>query len=97
MEQQSDNRRDFLRMEVAARLQFSVADDPTVFEGVSRNLSAGGLLFETERALSVGQELRVRVLPEHQHIPPLTATLRVTRVEPEGAGFLVAGELLDVS
>ncbi len=61
------------------------------------NLSVGGVLFETDERLDLGQHLDIQVQPSIPISPPLSAVVEVVRVEeaPRGA-FRIAGMITQV-
>ncbi len=89
------NRRSFQRLEVETDLSFHRSGEPAgCHRGWTRDLSADGLQFETEVAVTAGELLYVCVTPADERLPPLTGTLQVARVdEIEGGGAVVAGAL----
>lgn len=96
-ENKGKDRRDFLRMGVQAAVRFGDADGSLDRRGTTRNLSATGILFETAEPPVADELLSVEVAGASDAVPPLTARLRVIRVDEESPGlFVVAGELLDV-
>lgn len=87
-------RRRFPRMTIRYRVMFKRADQEDYEEGAGHNLSANGILFHALRALEVGEEFEVRILPERQITPPLEARMCVIRA---GTGpdhsFEIAGRI----
>lgn len=90
----SHERRRFPRMNIRYRVMFKQADQAEYEEGTGHNLSANGLLFHTQRALEVGEEFEVRILPVRQITPPLDARICIIRtgVGPDNV-FEVAGRI----
>ncbi len=84
-----DEKRDFLRMAVECPVHVTVTATGESLQGTARNLSSSGLLLVCDRALPVGGELEVRLVPDRPLVPPLEALVRVARVD---AGSLDAFE-----
>ena len=75
-----DEKRGFIRMDVNCKVIYKSPSDNTLFEGVTKNLSGTGILFEAEQELQLNQLLEVHVKPEREVTPPLEAIGRVIRV-----------------
>jgi Tfp pilus assembly protein PilZ len=58
--------------------------------GITRDISTSGIFFETERAYSIGETIRLSLHFEHES---LQCEARVVRVEPRNGQFGVAVEL----
>lgn len=75
-----DEKRSFYRMSVDCHIEFSEPGSTEKFKGEGKNLSADGVKFITEHALTEGQQLDVTVHPVIQTVTPLTARAKVIRV-----------------
>lgn len=80
-----DEKRDFIRMCLECAMTFTRQGETTVYEATARDLSGGGLGFNTGEALRLGELLEVRVTPSKAVVPPLAAEVEVVRVDGAGA------------
>ncbi len=91
-------KRDFFRMMVEAEVQFSVAGSTEKHKGQTEDLSATGIMFNTDHNLKVGQQIEIEVLPNTQQLNALKATVEVIRVDVNDKGkFVVAGNMTNVN
>ncbi len=90
-------KRDYLRMQVALDVEFTLAKNQRSGRGTTLNLSSQGILFTTDHAMTPGESATVRVLPVTESTNPLQATAEVLRVELLDDGkFLIACTLQNV-
>jgi hypothetical protein len=73
-------KRDYIRMRVDCRVVCQPTDGGRSFEAVGINLSAGGIMFETDRALQEDTEYAISVLSDTPSVSPLQASVQVVRV-----------------
>ncbi len=98
IEREYEEKRDFIRMFVDAKVEITDPESGERFEGDSKNLSAGGVAFTTTHPFPVGSKLTVRVSSEQSKLPPLTADLQVIRSDDlENGLFEIAGTIDNVS
>jgi len=83
-------KRDFMRMPIDCRLQFSVVGDERDFEGKVINLSSKGILFTSRQKLEVGNLLTLVLTASQTDTPPMHATVKVTRVINNRVNYEVA-------
>ncbi|MCB1877968.1 MAG: PilZ domain-containing protein [Chromatiales bacterium] len=90
-----DEKRNFQRMDARCKIQCILPGSQQVIEGTTQDISAVGIRFEIDQALSEDQELEVLVEGGTTATPPLRALIRVQRVmaDPGGAGFVVASSI----
>jgi hypothetical protein len=73
-------KRDFMRMPIDCRMQFSVVGDDREFQAKVINLSNKGILFTSRQRLEVGNLLTLVLTASQTDTPPMHATVKVTRV-----------------
>ena len=84
-------KRDYIRMEVDCDVVYRTEDGSAERQGRGKNLSATGVLFESEENYPTGTRLVLKVLPRNTLTPPLEMTVEVVRVDGAGVGaYLVA-------
>lgn len=82
MSQDYEEKRSFTRMRVETTVRFSVNGNSEVtYQGLSRDLSATGLLMQADYAPPVGSELHLEMHTENDRLPPFMADGEVLRVE----------------
>ncbi len=74
-------RRQYQRLPVLARITFSKPDSSECFEGITQNISSGGLLFQTRELLLPETFLEISIQDRQGMLTPFKATATVTRVE----------------
>ena len=90
-------KRDFFRMMVEAKVSFTVEGSSEKHTGETEDLSATGIMFNTDHNLKVGQTIKVEVMPNTHQLNALKATVDVIRVDVNDKGrFVVAGNMTDV-
>lgn len=90
-----DEKRNFQRMDARCKIQCILPGSQQVIEGMTHDISAVGIRFETDQALGENQELEVLVEGGTSATAPLRAVIRVERVTaaPSGSGFIVASSI----
>lgn len=76
-----NERRSFYRMAVNFCIEFTTSNDPKIYTGKGKNLSAAGLKLITEHEVVEGQNLDIIVHPVVQMREPLYTKARVVRVD----------------
>jgi hypothetical protein len=86
------DQRGFLRMGVESKISFKVVGSKTVYEGISKDLSATGMRFISKQKVNVGDMLEVTMKPGIDITPPLITTIAVVRViENDDGEYDIAG------
>lgn len=81
-------------MGAECEMTFKRPDSKTEGYGKSVNLSAAGILFQTNDALEPGISLEICVKPVNEITPPLVALIEIIRVVPvENGVFEIAGTI----
>ncbi len=75
-------KRQFVRIEISATIQYKVADAEMLHEGLMGNISAGGILLWTEQELWVGATLYLFIQSDELADNELEATATIVRVNP---------------
>ncbi len=73
-------KRNFIRMKIDTPASVEVNDGHSVYEGICRDLSGGGMLVELDATLPVGTLVDVCIASGHGHAPMLKARTEVARV-----------------
>ncbi|VAX03472.1 hypothetical protein MNBD_GAMMA20-2264, partial [hydrothermal vent metagenome] len=60
-----DEKRDFIRMAADHPLQFHVVESGEAGCGICINLSATGVLFHTDRPITIGTQLSINITPKY--------------------------------
>ncbi|WMS88144.1 PilZ domain-containing protein [Pleionea litopenaei] len=98
IEREYEEKRDFIRMFVDAKVEITDPNTGDHFIGDSKNLSAGGVAFLCDHSFEVGQTLEVKVSSVQSQLPPLTAELKVIRSDKRDDGqYEVAGSIANVN
>lgn len=92
----ADERRAYKRLPVDCDVVVREPGGPEVGRGNGKNLSGGGILFTAERILKVGTELEISLLPSVRSIAPMTALIKIVRVEREARDYAIAGSIQKV-
>ncbi len=91
-------KRAYVRMQMDCPMEYGLPGAPKRM-ATCLNLSVGGLLFETDEPIPLGQRLSIKVMPSIPISPPLSATVEVLRVE-DGArrgSYRIAGLITEVA
>lgn len=89
-------KRDFHRMQVNSRIEITNAAGETV-TGVCRDLSAAGMQLFVDNPFTPGEELTTRLEAADDQFPPLETICEVIRCEPEGEGYLLGINIIEVT
>ena len=90
-----NEKRDFARMAINAKLTFNIQGDNQLYAGVCRDLSHSGILFVTEQSLSNGQTLKIIIDAKDIKFQPMKATVEVVRYESSDNKFSVGCKILE--
>jgi hypothetical protein len=88
-------KRDFHRMRMNSEIELTDSEG-TSFAGICRDLSGTGMQLFVERAFSEGAELHTLLPSTNDQFPPFETACRVLRCEPDGEGYLLGVEILQV-
>ncbi|MGX5174477.1 PilZ domain-containing protein [Aliikangiella sp. IMCC44653] len=92
-----EEKRNFIRMFVDAKVSITDPATSEVYEGDSKNLSGDGVSFITDKKFELNQKLSVDIRSEQSKLAPLSADFEVKRVESLGDGrYEVAGTIQSV-
>jgi len=92
-----NEKRNFIRMFVNAKVKITDPATGNVFEGTGKNLSGDGALFTTNEKFKVNHTLSVNISSAQSQVAALSASFEVVRVEEIDNGlFEIAGTLKDV-
>jgi hypothetical protein len=84
-------------MTLDSSLQYEIYDDKQKYQGVVKNLSATGILFTTGESLPLGIQLQIKLTPENNITPPMSAEVQVTRCDKHAdAQYHVAGVMTEI-
>ena len=87
-------KRDFQRMSIDSSLEYQVLSDDKLYQGQIKNLSANGVLFVTDHSVPLGINLRIKLSPDNNLTPPMSAEVKVTRCDKHSdGGYYLAGEI----
>ncbi len=95
MSRDFDEKRSFPRMTVNCDIELIANDSGEKTYAVCRDLSGGGVMLISDKALEVdaGYEMMLNGGPG---TPPLRASIRIIRCEPEGENFQVATRIEEI-
>ncbi len=88
-------RREFQRLPLQCKIEYKQPGDQDILYGTGRNLSGSGISFTTDRAVTVGTELEIDVIPTTDKLQPLSALIKVVRMEPSPSArqFVIGGAI----
>jgi len=87
-------KRDFIRMVADSQMTYQEIGTTKSYQGYCINLSAAGILFETEQPLEPGTLIQINITPQLAVVKPLDATVNVVRASKNSDGkFSIAGEI----
>jgi len=90
-------KRDFIRMIANSQMTYQEIDSTKSYQGYCINLSAAGILFETDHHLEPGTLVQIKITPQLAIVKPLIATINVLRTAKNNDGkFAIAGEIKDI-
>ena len=90
-----DEKRDYPRMNIEADLTYTRSRDNGVYDGLCKNLSHSGILFETEQALLQGESVVLFMDSKNSKFTPLKARAEVVRVNPISNKYAVACRIVE--
>ena len=98
-ERSYDEKRDHYRMAVDCELSFKTTDGGMEGVGICRNLSAGGVAFDTDQVLDEGAGIKIRIDPVNKITSALEALAQVVRCDPktEGSGYYIAATIIEIN
>lgn len=88
-------KRDFHRMTMNLEIELTDSNGVT-FPGICKDLSGTGMQLFVERAFSEGDEINTLLPTTSEQFPPFETVCRVLRCEPDGDGFLLGMEIVEV-
>jgi hypothetical protein len=92
--QNFEERRDFIRMFVDAKVTILDPSTHKKYDGEAKNLSGNGIMFITKELFQIGQQLQVDISSTQSQLPPLSMSFEVKRIKPiENGLFEVAGKM----
>jgi len=88
-------KRDFIRVPVDCDVELQHAGNGRNFQGTGRNLSACGVLFQTEALLAPGDRLEMHIESSQALLSVLDASIEVVRVEAaaDGLSYIVGSAI----
>ncbi len=93
-----NEKRNFFRMMVKAKVKFKLPGDDRIYDGVTEDLSAIGILFSSKCHLKTGQQIEIEILPDGDQNESLKATVEIIRVDVGANGqFVAAGNMSEVN
>jgi len=92
----TEERRAFKRLPVNCRVIVREPGGQELGRGSGKNLSGGGILFIAGQAVEVGDELEVSLVPSMERMAPMTALIKVVRVERAARDYTIAGSIQKV-
>lgn len=90
-------RRNFIRMFIDAKIKITDPETREVFEGDSKNLSGDGIMFTTEKAFALKQQLQLDISSQQSRLPPLNASFEVVRMKKLENGLYEIGGRLNTT
>lgn len=88
-------KRDFHRMTMNLEIELTDSNGVT-FPGICKDLSGTGMQLFVEKAFSEGDEINTLLPTTSEQFPPFETVCRVLRCEPDGDGFLLGMEIVEV-
>jgi hypothetical protein len=86
-------RRAYKRLPIECEVVYDTGESETHGRGAGKNLSGNGILFVSDRALPLGAKLQVQIIPSIRSIAPMTALIKVVRVEAAARQYTIAGTI----
>ena len=91
-------KRDFIRMTANSEITYQEIGETQARQGQCINLSAAGILFETDHHVEPGTLVQINITPQLAVVKPLDATIKVLRASKNTDGkFAIAGEIKDIT
>ena len=95
-QRQYHEKRDYIRMEINSPLTLTLSDSHKI-SGLCMNLSGVGMLIQVPEPLEIGLEAEVHLPSYQQSFPPLTARVKVQRLEAnDGKEFCYGTAILEI-
>lgn len=88
-------KRDFHRMTMNLEIGLTDSNGAT-FPGICKDLSGTGMQLFVERAFSEGDEINTLLPTTSEQFPPFETVCRVLRCQPDGDGFLLGMEIVEI-
>ena len=89
-----DEKRNFIRMFVDAKVVITDPDTGKSFAGESKNLSGNGVLFSCDHEFELDKLLDVSISSQQSQLRPLNAKFEVKRVEKQNDGSFEIGGVI---
>ncbi|WP_372964546.1 PilZ domain-containing protein [Marinobacter sp.] len=89
-------KRDFYRMQVNSEIQITGSNGETI-TGICCDLSAAGMQLHVDRPFPIGEELKTRIEAAGNQFPPLETVGEVLRCAPDGNGYLLGINIIEVT
>ncbi|HEY5604286.1 MAG TPA: PilZ domain-containing protein [Gammaproteobacteria bacterium] len=90
-------KRGFIRIKTQSKIEYRVMGSQETYSGECINLSAGGVLFTSERRVEPGTLMKITITPQLHMVNPLDATIKVVRTQNNAdGGFAIAGQIRDL-
>lgn len=90
-------KRDYFRMETDHKITCQPEGSHQSHEGTCLNLSAGGVLFTSDKHYKTGTRITINITPRYSIVQPLEAVIEVIRSEVHNNGeFSTAGKIQDI-
>lgn len=90
-------KRDFIRMFMNAPVEYKLNNSDSWATGTGIDLSGSGVSFSSSEALSVGDELLLKVNPVTPVTPSLEVEVTVTRCEDDNSGeFIISSKINNI-
>jgi len=87
-------KRHFPRAEARCRIRYKPVESGPSLEGVCLNISAAGIVFQTNEPMEVGRAVELRTYPNNPTTPPLTAYVEILRCKSQAdRGFHIAAAI----
>ena len=93
-----DEKRDYYRMTTESPITFNLIGENNQHAGTCINLSAGGVLIDTEQEIATNSQLEINITPKMAMVPPLHAIVEVLRVEENDTSnsYIIAGTIKEI-
>ena len=91
-------KRDFIRMTANSEITYQEIGETQTRQGHCINLSAAGILFETDHPVEPGSLVQINITPQLAVVKPLDATIKVLRASKNTNGkFAIAGQIKEIN
>jgi hypothetical protein len=92
-----DEKRDYIRMDIACDITYRLADSETVYQGRCTSISGAGVSFIGEQPIAAGKAMEITVLPAKSITPPMIAFIEVVRSTRQADGrFEIAAAIKSI-